>query len=156
MMTSEKSGYENSGFKLLWQMLCVWLTAGQMWICYILLKGFGWTTERNATSLPCPGKRPCSAVGQAVICGEGRWQVTFSLKILGRGEYCRQEHVVSRGNILLWQSRRPSTEQKVRHAARCFSQMPRGDWQGWMHLKKLVWHSRTKPRPEGKALSIMT
>lgn len=77
MMISKKSGHENSGFQLLWQMLCAWLTAGWIWICYVLLKGFGWTTERrNSTSLPHPGKHPCCAVGQAesfVGKADGRW-----------------------------------------------------------------------------------
>lgn len=76
MMTSKKSGHVDSGFKLLWQMICVWLTAGGMWVCYVLLKGFGWTTERNATTLPRPGKCPCCAVGQAESFlgkADGRW-----------------------------------------------------------------------------------
>lgn len=98
----------------------------------------------------CAEDQAESFVGKAQTAGD-----IFS-EILGKGENCRQEYVVSQGNILLWQSRRPSAEQKMEHAARCFSHMPRGDWQGWMHLKKLVQCGRTKPRLDGKELSIRT
>lgn len=93
MMTSKKSDHENSGFKLLWQMVCVLLTAGCMWIRYVLLKGFGWATERNATSLPRPG---CCAAGQAES-SMGKGDGVFP----EREKTVRQKDAVSRGNVPL-------------------------------------------------------
>lgn len=97
MMTSKKSGHENSGFKLQWQMVCVLLTAGCMWIRYVLLKGFGWATERNATSLPHPG---CCAAGQAES-SVGKGDGTFPEKSWEGKKTVRQDYEVSRGNVPL-------------------------------------------------------
>lgn len=72
-ITSKKPVHENSGFKLLWQMVCILLTAGRMLICYVHLKRFGQTTKRNATSLLWPG---CHAPGQA--------EMVFTPKIPGK------------------------------------------------------------------------
>lgn len=84
-MTSKKSGHENSGFKLLWQMVCVLLTAGCMLIRYVLLKGLGRATEEMPPA--------CLVLAAALWVRRSRlWgrEMASSPKILGRGEKCQR------------------------------------------------------------------
>lgn len=84
-MTSKKSGHENSGFKLLWQMVCVLLTAGCMLIRYVLLKGLGRATEEMPPA--------CLVLAAALWVRRSRlWgrEMASSPKILGRGEKCKR------------------------------------------------------------------